>query len=129
MLSQKQDYKHTMKHLAYFIALVFLPASFCFAEQRTNLPANQSVLKQDIVGLWLMGQSLCEGAESVPIVTPTDRGWGNLMFQRGVRTWSYGKFCDKPQERPTEQFNFVPLTATKNGGLGETIANGLADHL
>ncbi|MDF1743317.1 MAG: phosphate ABC transporter substrate-binding protein [Gimesia sp.] len=118
-----------MKHLTFFIALIVFPAMVSFAEDKPKQPANQPALKQDIVGLWLMGQSLCEGAESVPVVTPTDEGWGNLMFQRGVRTWSYGKFCDKPQERPAEQFTFVPLTATKNGGLGETIANGLADHL
>lgn len=118
-----------MKHLTFFIALIVLLATVSFADEKPKPAANRPALKQDIVGLWLMGQSLCEGAESVPIVTPTDGGWGNLMFQRGVRTWSYGKYCDKPQERPAEQFSFVPLTATKNGGLGETIANGLADHL
>ena len=129
MHPQKQDYSHTMKHLTFFIALVVFSAMACFADEKSKTTADRPALKQDIVGLWLMGQSLCEGAESLPLVTPTDGGSGNLMFQRGVRTWSYGKFCDKPQERPAQQFSFVPLAATKNGGLGETIANGLADHL
>ncbi|WP_298865498.1 phosphate ABC transporter substrate-binding protein [uncultured Gimesia sp.] len=118
-----------MKHLTLIIAFVILPTTLCFSEEKPKPPANRPVLKRDIIGLWLMGQSLCEGAESLPRVTPTDEGWGNLMFQRGVRTWSYGKLGNKPQARPAEQFTFVPLTATKNGGLGETIANGMADHL
>jgi acetyl esterase/lipase len=81
-----------------------------------------------IVGLWLMGQSLCDGSESLPLVTPTDTGWGNLAFKRGVRTWNYGDHAATPEGRAAEQFAFAPLTATINGGLGETMANGLADH-
>jgi len=77
----------------------------------------------------MMGQSLCDGSESLPLVTPSDSGWGNYMFKRGVRTWVYGDHVANPAERPDKQFTFVPLNATKNGGLGETIANGLADHL
>lgn len=82
-----------------------------------------------ILGLWLMGQSLCDGSESLPLVTPHDTGWGNLRFQRGVRTWVYGDYGAEPEKRKDGEFALVPLTASVNGGLGETIANGLADHL
>ncbi|MFK7779178.1 MAG: phosphate ABC transporter substrate-binding protein, partial [Gimesia sp.] len=118
-----------MRPLALLIVVVALSATCSFADDRPKPTSERPVLRQQIVGLWLMGQSLCEGAESVPIVTKTDGGWGNYMFHRGVRTWSYGKYCDKPHERPDTRFSFVPLTATTNGGLGETVANGLADHL
>lgn len=76
-----------------------------------------------------MGQSLCDGSESLPIVTSTDTGWGNYSFKRGVRTWIPNDHPGSPEERPKEQFAFVPLQAAANGGLGETMANGLADHL
>ncbi len=82
-----------------------------------------------VVGLWLMGQSLCDGSESLPLVTPAETGWGNYAFARGVRTWVYGDLGATPEKRPEEQFAFVPLMAKQNGGLGETMANGLADHL
>jgi acetyl esterase/lipase len=82
-----------------------------------------------ILGLWLMGQSLCEGAEALPLVTPEDSGWGNYAFKRGVRTWIQGDHSSAPEQRPNSQFAFAPLTAAVFGGLGETIANGLADHL
>lgn len=85
--------------------------------------------KDHIIGLWLMGQSLCEGSQSLPIVTPVNTGQGNYAFKRGVRTWIYGKHSNEPTKRSDEQFTFVPLTAAENGGLGETVANGLADHL
>ena len=76
-----------------------------------------------------MGQSLCDGSESLPLVTPEDTGWGNLAFRRGVRTWLPNAEAATPQKRTAESFEFVPLRAEANGGLGETVANGLADHL
>jgi hypothetical protein len=76
-----------------------------------------------------MGQSLCDGSESLPIVTTADTGWGNLSFKRGVRTWVYGDHAADPEQRPASDFGFIPLKAAANGGLGETMANGLADHL
>jgi hypothetical protein len=82
--------------------------------------------KQPIVGIWLMGQSLCDGSESLPLVTLKDTGFGNYAFKRGVRTWLPN---ETPEKRPDEQFTLVPLTAQANGSLGETVANGLADHL
>ncbi len=80
-------------------------------------------------GIWMMGQSLGDGSESLPLVTPDDTGWGNLAFRRGVRTWLPGPDAANPEQRPADQFEFVPLRAEANGGLGETVANGLADHL
>jgi hypothetical protein len=76
-----------------------------------------------------MGQSLCEGSQSLPLVTPNDTGSGNYAFKRGVRTWISGDHSDKPEERADGDFALVPLTSAQYGGLGETIANGLADHL
>ena len=77
----------------------------------------------------MMGQSLCEGAESLPVVTAKDAGWGNYSFARGVRTWKADDNAATPEKRPDEQFTFIPLKATMEGGLGETIANGMADTL
>lgn len=76
----------------------------------------------------MMGQSLCDGSESLPVVSATDTRWGNLMFQRGVRTWLAKDNGATPEKRSAELFEFVPLQATVNGGLGETVANGMADH-
>lgn len=89
----------------------------------------QTAEKPPIVGLWLMGQSLCDGSESLPLVTPKDTGLGNYAFKRGVRTWLPKDHTLTPEQRPDEQFALVPLTAQANGSLGETVANGLADHL
>jgi len=80
-------------------------------------------------GLWMMGQSLCDGSESLPIVTSVDTGWGNWSFARGVRTWIGGSHSADPEGRDASQFELAPLKAAVNGGLGETMANGLADHL
>ncbi|WP_397383638.1 phosphate ABC transporter substrate-binding protein [Prosthecobacter sp.] len=81
-----------------------------------------------ISGIWMMGQSLCDGSESLPVVTREDTGWGNLTFQRGVRTWLPKDNSATPELRPAELFKLVPLRAQTNGGLGETVANGMADH-
>ena len=85
--------------------------------------------KPTLAGIWMMGQSLGDGSESLPLVTPDDTGWGNFAFKRGVRTWLPGPDAAMPEQRPSDQFALVPLRATANGGLGETVANGLADHL
>lgn len=81
-----------------------------------------------ISGIWMMGQSLCDGSESLPLVTPADTRWGNLMFQRGVRTWLPQDHPSAPEKRSSESFRLAPLHAQANGGLGETAANGMADH-
>ncbi len=123
------EYMH-LSRMSVLVAVMVCPG-FCDEASRLKQPAytDHSAFGQDIVGLWMMGQSLCEGAESVPVVTSTDSGWGNIMFSRGVRTWVARQHCMEPEKRPDDQFTFAPLTATQAGGLGETIANGMADHL
>lgn len=81
-----------------------------------------------ISGIWMMGQSLCDGSESLPIVTSTDTGWGSYSFARSVRTWLPKDNSATPDKRPAAQFALVPLRSQANGGLGETVANGMADH-
>jgi len=63
-----------------------------------------------------MGQFLEDDSKSLPLVMPADLGWGNYKFKRAIRTWSYTNPVTKPKERFSEQFAFVPLTATRNGG-------------
>ncbi|MFO1486073.1 MAG: phosphate ABC transporter substrate-binding protein [Verrucomicrobiaceae bacterium] len=93
------------------------------------LVAQCAAAEPAISGIWMMGQSLCDGSESLPAVSRKDSSWGNLMFQRGVRTWLAKDHGSTPEKRAAEQFTLVPLRATVNGGLGETVANGMADHL
>jgi len=88
----------------------------------------QALAEPTISGIWMMGQSLCDGSESLPVVSTKDTGFGNLMFQRSVRTWLPKDNSSAPEKRPDDQFVLVPLKATANGGLGETVANGMADH-
>jgi hypothetical protein len=87
------------------------------------------VLATDISGIWMMGQSLCDGSESLPVVSSEGSKWGNVMFERGVRTWLAKDNSATPEKRADDSFQLVPLRATMNGGLGETVANGMADHL
>lgn len=84
---------------------------------------------QELHGIWLMGQSLCEGAESLPIVTAEPTVQGAWRFRRGVRTWIATDNPASPEKRPAGDFDLVPLNAQMYGALGETVANGLADHL
>ena len=86
-------------------------------------------LAADISGIWMMGQSLGDGSESLPVVSSEGSKWGNVMFERGVRTWLAKDNSATPEKRPDASFQLVPLRATVNGGLGETVANGMADHL
>lgn len=90
---------------------------------------SSSALAADLSGIWMMGQSLCDGSESLPVVSTEGSKWGNLMFQRGVRTWMAKDNSATPEKRADDSFRLVPLQATVNGGLGETVANGMADHL
>jgi hypothetical protein len=88
-----------------------------------------SAFAGDLSGIWMMGQSLGDGSESLPVVSSEGSKWGNLMFQRGVRTWLAKDNSGTPEKRPDDSFQLVPLRSTVNGGLGETVANGMADHL
>lgn len=103
-----------MKYLL-FIALISLPAYVA----ESTMP---------ISGIWMMGQSLCDGSESLPMVSVEGSSRGNVMFERGVRTWQV-KDGSTPEKRAEALFQLVPLRAMVNGGLGETVANGMADHL
>jgi len=104
-----------------------LCASLCFPLALLSPTVAED--KPALAGIWMMGQSLGDGSESLPLVTPEDTGWGNLAFRRGVRTWLPGADAAFPEKRPADSFDLVPLRAEANGGLGETVANGLADHL
>ncbi len=76
-----------------------------------------------------MGQSLGAGEQSLPVITDTATGFGNLRFAMGTHTWTANKYPDKPELRDVEGFSFVPLTAVQRNAEGETIANGMCDHL
>lgn len=76
-----------------------------------------------------MGQSLGAGEQSLPLVTNYDTGFGNLRFAMGTHTWTYNIYPDKPQLRADSNFYFVPLNAVQRNAEGETIANGMCDHL
>lgn len=83
----------------------------------------------DINHIIHMGQSLGAGEQSLPIVTDESTGFGNLKFEIGTHTWSGNYYPDKPELRGFENFSFVPLIAQQRGAEGETIANGMCDHL
>jgi len=76
-----------------------------------------------------MGQSLGAGEQSLPIVTTEETGFGNLKFSMGTHTWTQSFFADTPGRRAENLFTFVGLTAQQRGAEGETIANGMCDHL
>jgi len=103
-----------------------MPRLLCFVLFAMPLLAADPAIT--LSGIWMMGQSLCDGSESLPLVTPANTGWSNLMFQRGVRTWLPQDHSAAPEKRSSESFRLVPLHAQANGGLGETAANGMADH-
>ena len=56
-------------------------------------------LAADISGIWMMGQSLGDGSESLPVVSTEGSRWGNLMFERGVRTWLTKDNSATPEKR------------------------------
>ncbi len=111
------------------VACVAVALTITSLHAQTAAPSPAQSKFAAIQGIWLMGQSLCEGAESVPLVTTVDAGLGNYSFARGVRTWIAGDNAATPEKRPDEQFAFMPLKAAVYGGLGETIANGMADSI
>lgn len=83
----------------------------------------------DINHIVHMGQSLGAGEQSLPIITESNTNFGNLKFAMGTHTWTYNKYPDQPHLRTRGNFRFIPLTAQRRGGEGETIANGMCDHL
>jgi hypothetical protein len=81
--------------------------------------------------LWhviLHGQSLAEGDDAFPLVTPSDTGWGSVSFTRGIQTWSSSDHPTTPASRAASGFDLQVLHASA-GSYGETCANGLADGL
>jgi hypothetical protein len=111
------------------LAFLHLAISPVLGQARQERASAHPVFPAGITGIWLMGQSLCEGSESLPVVTAAETGWANLSFGRGVRTWRYNEHGAEPERRSAADFALVPLRAQAEGGLGETMANGLADHL
>lgn len=88
---------------------------------------SETVIK-DINHIIHLGQSLAGGEQSLPVVTDSITGFGNFKFEIGTHTWSNGYYPNQPELRDMKKFTFVPLTAQK-GERGETIANGMCDHL
>lgn len=83
----------------------------------------------DINHIIHLGQSLGAGEHALPIVTDSVTGFGNVSFRMGTHTWTRKHFESKPELRDSGNFIFVPLIAHERGHEGETIANGLCDHL
>ena len=63
-----------MKHLLPFVAIVALLATPGLSGEKPEPPSKEVFHKNHITGLWMMGQSLCDGSESLPLVTPSDSG-------------------------------------------------------
>jgi hypothetical protein len=128
----------SFKTFSLFSALIALTACGGGGSSDTPPPLTQaptleksSVFPQ-LAHIVTMGQSLGAGAESFPILSTRDTGYGNLQFSRGRVTWREQEpvYCGAPELRPAADFAFVPLI----GGdiysqSGESISNGMADHL
>lgn len=93
-------------------------------------PAALTPLGADIVHLLLRGQSLEQGAESVPAVSTVALGYGGLMFGGyGVRAWDQTDHPLNPELRTDTKFNLVPLAEVDQSGVGETVASGIVAQL
>lgn len=108
-----------MKLLFATVLVLFLMSASCSAQKQLA----------DINHIVHMGQSLGGGEQSLPVVTDSATGFGNIKFKTGTSTWTYNYYPDRPELRAADRFSFVPLTAQVRGAEGETIANGLCDHL
>lgn len=76
------------------------------------------------------GQSLAAGEEATPVATTAPSPFGNLKFERGIATWQDRERNADPANRPARYFERGLLQPDGGGGYyGETIANGIADHL
>jgi hypothetical protein len=76
------------------------------------------------------GQSLAAGEEATPIATRTPSPYGNVRFERGITTWSGRDKYRDPTARNDKGFELLPLQPEVDGEYyGETIANGMTDHL
>lgn len=70
-----------------------------------------------------LGQSNIAGDQAKPPLSVEPTGWGNLMFARGVATWSSSDNPNTPENRAAGGFQLVDLVAA----AVETRANGFAD--
>ena len=100
------------------LALLFVLGALCLS----------SCKSYDVNHVVHLGQSLGAGVQSLPLVTDSITGYGNLKFAMGTHTWSGMYYPDQPHLRAYSGFQFVPLTANRRGSEGETIGNGLCDH-
>ncbi len=114
------------KNLFIIYSLFFFFLNNSCSLQRNQLRAKELTTVTHIVH---MGQSLGAGEQSLPVITDTATGFGNLRFSMGTHTWTQNSYPDYPELRKAENFSFVSLTAVQRGGEGETIANGMCDHL
>ncbi|AWO00349.1 phosphate ABC transporter substrate-binding protein [Chitinophaga alhagiae] len=104
--------------------MVWLLPCSCSLNRKTSGGQQDSTVFHILHG----GQSLGEGSQSLPLVTTAPTGYGNFRFSMGTHTWR-NNYGNNPESRPDSLFTFVPLTAVQLGGIGETIGNGVADHL
>ncbi|MFA6570631.1 MAG: hypothetical protein WCT77_05280, partial [Bacteroidota bacterium] len=116
-----------MQKFSYIInILLLLLFTACSTNRHLDLVKSKKEVIRHIIH---MGQSLGEGAQSLPLVTDYNTGFNNFRFSMGTHTWTYNMYPDTPELRADGNFLFVPLTAVQRNGLGETIANGMCDHL
>lgn len=86
-------------------------------------------LGADIIHVIVYGQSLGEGAESLPVMSTAQTGHAAFKFVRGVRTWKLDAYKLDPAGRPSGDFALTPLTEAQDGAVGETIATAMAATL
>lgn len=91
--------------------------------------ATTNSLGADIIHVVVYGQSLGEGAESLPVMSTAQTGHGAFKFVRGVRTWKVDAYKLNPAGRPDGDFVLTPLLEVQDGAVGETIATAMAATL
>ncbi|HIP48938.1 MAG TPA: hypothetical protein EYG92_08250 [Lutibacter sp.] len=75
------------------------------------------------------GQSLGAGSQSLPLVSDSITNPRNLKFKIGTHTWANTYYPDKPELRKDSLFQLTPLSSQRRVVEGETIANGVCDHI
>lgn len=86
-------------------------------------------LGADIIHIIVYGQSLGEGAESLPVMSTAQTGHSAYKFVRGVRTFKLDTYALNPTGRPGSDFALTPLFEAQDGSVGETIATAMAATL
>jgi hypothetical protein len=93
---------------------------------RAGSSSANNPLGADIIHIIVYGQSLGEGAESLPVMSTAQTGHNAYKFVRGVRTWKLDAYAHNPIGRPSGEFELAPLFEAQDGALGETIATAMA---